>query len=344
MKGGNRTRCFDGLPKLHNPFSTFPSLRPICSGSNSCTVLISEFADHFLKPIAQKSFSYVKDTTAFINKLENAQIKNLNNSTLVSMDVNSLCPNIDHEEGAEACCEYFVQYDISPLLSKFLLRLSYLVLKCDTLSFDSRFFIRLREQQWVHLWLSTFMTKFETEMLRDFEAANGIRPALWLRYIDDIFFIWTEDDSSPKKFIEFVRTYSKSEQMKSDITFKIVENKSGVVFLDTRVKLSGNKLSTTLYSKPTSAHLYLRKNSYNHFSLVKSIPKSQFIRIRRICTSLNDYWYNAKQYVQYFVARGFKESTLIDNAKAVSKLERQQLLNPALSSAETCKRTPFLAS
>ena len=83
MKEGNRTPCFYGLPRLHNPFFTFPSLRPICSGSNSCTVRISEFADHFLKPIAQRSFSYVKDTTAFINKLENTQIKNLNNATLV---------------------------------------------------------------------------------------------------------------------------------------------------------------------------------------------------------------------------------------------------------------------
>ena len=56
MKEGNRTPFFYGLPKLHNPFSTFPSLRPICSGSNSCTVRNSEFADHFLKPIAQRSF------------------------------------------------------------------------------------------------------------------------------------------------------------------------------------------------------------------------------------------------------------------------------------------------
>ena len=104
-----------------------------------------------------------------------------------------------------------------------------------------------------------FMTKFESEMLRDFEAANCICQALWLRNIDYIFLIWTEDDFSLKKFIEFVRTYSKSKQMKSDITFKIVQNKSNVVFLDTQVKLSGNKLSTILYSKPTSAHLYLRK-------------------------------------------------------------------------------------
>ena len=242
MKEGNRMPCFYGLPKLHNPFSTFPSLRPICSGSNSCTVRISEFADHFLKPIAQRSFSYVKDTTAFINKLENTQIKNLNNATLVSMNVNSLYPNIDHEEGAEACYEYLLQYDISPLLSKFLLRLIYLVLKCNTLSFGSRFFHQIKGTAMgtpmAVNFANLFMIKFESEMLRDFEAANGIRPALWLRYIDDIFFIWTEDDSSLKRFIEFVRTYSKSKQMKSDITFNIVQNKSSVVFLDTRVKLS----------------------------------------------------------------------------------------------------------
>ena len=53
---------------------------------------------------------------------------------------------------------------------------------------------------------SLFMTKFESEMLRDFEAANSI---LWFRYIDCIFFVWTEGDPSLKKFIEFVKTYSK---------------------------------------------------------------------------------------------------------------------------------------
>ena len=33
---------------------------------------------------------------------------------------------------------------------------------------------------------------------------------------------------------------------------------------------------------------------------------------------------------------------LIDNAKAVSELERRQLLSSASSSAETCKRIPFI--
>ena len=111
------------------------------------------------------------------------------------MDVNSLYPNIDHEEGAEACYEYLLQYDIFPLLSKCLLRLIYLVLKCNTLSFGSRFLHQIKGTAMgtpmAVNFANLFMTKFESEMLCDFEAANGIHPASWLHYTDDIFFIWT---------------------------------------------------------------------------------------------------------------------------------------------------------
>ena len=60
MKEGNCTPCFYGLPKIHKQYSTFPPLRPICSGYNTCTVKISELIDHCLKPTAQRSSSYVK--------------------------------------------------------------------------------------------------------------------------------------------------------------------------------------------------------------------------------------------------------------------------------------------
>ena len=107
------------------------------------------------------------------------------------MDVNSLFRNIDHEEGAEACYKYLVQYDISALLSKFLLRLFCLVLKCNNLSFSSRFFHQIEGTTMgtpmAVNFANLFITKFETEMLRDFEAANGIRPALWFTSINFLY-------------------------------------------------------------------------------------------------------------------------------------------------------------
>ena len=97
-----RTLLFYGLPKIHKTFDLFPPFRPIGSGFDSCTCNLSKFVDSFLKFQAQKCKSYIRDTKDFLIKL--SSIKNIpENSFLVTMDVSSLCTNIDHEEGAEAC-------------------------------------------------------------------------------------------------------------------------------------------------------------------------------------------------------------------------------------------------
>ena len=51
LKQGSKTLHFYGLPKIHKEHITFPPLRPICSGFNSCTAKISEFIDAYLNPI-----------------------------------------------------------------------------------------------------------------------------------------------------------------------------------------------------------------------------------------------------------------------------------------------------
>ena len=194
MKEGTRTPRFYGLPKIHKQYSDFPPLRPICYGYNSCTVRISEFVDNYLKPIAQQSSSYVKDTTAFLNKLRNFTISpnTTANHFLVTMDVTSLYPNIDHEEGTKACYDRLRRHKIPSLLCNFLRRLIYLVLKCNTLRFGSRFFHQIKGTAMgtpmAVNFANIFMSKFEEETLNEFQSIYGLRPALWLRFIDDIFF------------------------------------------------------------------------------------------------------------------------------------------------------------
>ena len=146
------------------------------------------------------------------------------------------------------------------------------------------------------------MSEFESDMLNDYESQYGSRPAYWARFIDDVFFIWTGDEESLKVFLNFCNNYSKSQNRKSSMRFTSTYSKQCVVFLDTLVHLENNQLYTELYSKPTSAHQYLHRTSFHHFSLIKSLPKSQFIRIRRICSKLSDYKYHANVFVHYFSA------------------------------------------
>ena len=227
MKEGTRTPRFNGLPKIHKQYSDFPPLRPICSGYNSCTVRISEFVDNYLKPIAQQSSSYVKDTTALLNKLRNFTISPNTTANhfriLVTMDVTSLYPNIDHEEGTEACYDRLRRHKIPSLLCNFLRRLIYLVLKCNTLRFGSRFFHQIKGTAMgtpmAVNFANIFMFKFEEETLDEFQPIYGLRPALWLPFIDDIFFIWDNDEISLQSFLKFCNSYSTNKRMKSTINF-----------------------------------------------------------------------------------------------------------------------------
>ena len=102
-----------------------------------------------------------------------------------------------------------------------------------------------------------FMNEVESNMLNEYETATGIRPFLWLRYLDDVFFLWSNDEESLLKFTKFVRTYSKSKEMKSSLDYDVFYSQDTINFLDCTVRIKNGEFETELYSKDTDAHLYL---------------------------------------------------------------------------------------
>ena len=141
MKDGVRTPCFYGLPKIHKDFDSFPPVRPICSGINSCTAKISEFVDVFLRPAAQQNPSYVRDTSHFISKIENkvSQTTNPGNTFPVTMDVFLLYPDMDHAEGISACEEMLSDRKPPSVPTSVTSNLLKLILQCNTPKFGKRF-------------------------------------------------------------------------------------------------------------------------------------------------------------------------------------------------------------
>ena len=91
----SRTPKFYMLPKLHK--EGMPG-RPVVSSISSPTEKISAFVDEFLRPMAQNHPSYIKDTTHFLEKIN--QVGKVSNDTyMVTLDVKSLYTNIDNNEG-----------------------------------------------------------------------------------------------------------------------------------------------------------------------------------------------------------------------------------------------------
>ena len=98
-----------------------PVGRPIVSGSGGPTERISSFVDSLLQPIAQKQESYIKDTTHFINFIENTLLPEA--AILATLDVCLLYTNIPQEEGIEIVCHFYEGHyhqSILPIPTQFL--------------------------------------------------------------------------------------------------------------------------------------------------------------------------------------------------------------------------------
>ena len=85
------------LPKIHKRLLNVPG-RPVISNSSYFTENISSFLDFYLKPLAQKVKSYIKDTNYFLKNIANLA-PFPGDLILCTIDVVDLYPNIAHEEG-----------------------------------------------------------------------------------------------------------------------------------------------------------------------------------------------------------------------------------------------------
>ena len=320
---------FYGLPKIHKNFKHFPPLRPIVSGFNSCTSKLSKYLDTFLKYQARKGASYIRDTKDFLSKLK--QLQSIpSNSILATMDVGSLYTNIDHEEGASACYNALEKWTNKRVPSSLLRRLILLVLKSNFFRFNNTLHQQIKGTAMgtptAVNYANLFLEELETKMLNEYKEKTKLRPLVWMRYIDDVFFIWHHGENSLKDFVKFCDDYSSVAKMKSKIRYETHYSTESVNFLDVNTKLEGNIISTSLYSKPTDAHLYLNAKSYHPRHVIKNLPKGQFIRIRRICSDDADFDRHASQTKKYFVQRGFTEKQLQHTVESVKKMSRDDLL------------------
>ena len=99
------------------------------------------------------------------------------------------------------------------------------------------------------------MDRIENEFL----DSEIVKPWLWLIYIDDVFFIWTEGEDKLEGFLN--RLNSSHPNLK----FTPEKSKSSVNFLDVSISIVDNKLETDLFSKPTDFHQFLHFNSAHPF-------------------------------------------------------------------------------
>ena len=164
-----------------------------------------------------------------------------------------------------------------------------------------------------------------------------LQPRIWLRYIDDIFFIWEHTEP------ELIKWHQHLNSIHNTIKFTMEHSRKETSFLDTLVKIDKNSnLYTDLYTKDTDSHNYLMYDSAHPPHCKKNLPYGQFLRLRRICSKDTDYKTHAKNMKLDFIERGYPHKALNRDINRCQQIERDSLLKPKDKSKETDSNKTFL--
>ena len=305
------------LPKIHKKGIQG---RLICSSIGHPTCNINKFIDSHIKDYVPKPSSYVRDTQHFISRLKSLS-KLREGVLLVTLDVSSLYTNIPNREGILAVAAHLRQDRTKDPIIPFLLKLLELVLHRMNFEFNENHYLQVGGTAMgtavAPNYANLFMDRFETKALSNWPN----KLLLWLRFIDDIFMIWTHGRDELDKFINYLNNIHPKIKFTSDIS------DTHVNFLDTTVRIDSDRLIyTTLYEKPTDTHLYLHYESAHNSPCHEKGPYGQFLRIRRICSKNDDFIDNGIKMIEHYMKRGYPFNTLKNHMLRASRFTQNDVL------------------
>ena len=240
---------------------------------------------------------------------------------LGTLDVKSLYTNIPHTEGLEANRGFLNKRIDQVVPTGFITRLMEFVLKNNNFTFNNEHYLQTQGTamgtKMAPSYACLFMGDLELKLLHQ----SNHKPDLWIRFIDDIFFIWTHGQEKWNSFFEYLNSFHNSIKFTSEISTQ------SVPFLDVEVKLVEGKIETDLYTKPTDCHNYLQWSSCHPRSTKKGIPFSQALRLRRICSNEIDFTKRLHMLEGYFRKGGYPLKYIIPPFLEVKSMPRLTTLD-----------------
>ena len=274
-----RTPLIYFLKKLHKqPIS----VRPIVSHVNSPTCNISSFIDILLKPIVKEIPHILSNSTQLVKDLLTVNISN--HTTLVSLDVTSLYPNIPITESIDIILKFIEDHNnpTHPPICIIKSLLSF-VLKYNCFNFGDLFFLQVHGiamgTKLAPNYANLFMADFENKFVFNYP----IQPTYYRRYIDDIFFIWEYSTTELQQFIDHLNSRHPTIKFTQTISDK------QITYLDLDIYINETRLHTKTHFKTTNTFSYLHGQSNHPPSTFKGVYKGENIRILRNTSDQDTY-------------------------------------------------------
>ena len=151
-----------------------------------------------------------------------------------------------------------------------------------------------------------FMDYIETEFLK----TQAIKSQIWKRFIDDIFFIWTDSETNLNKFLEDLN------ELHPNLKF---------TYEKSRKKLTDNKIATDLYCKLKESHQFLNFDLCPAKHIKISIVFSQTLRLKGIGPQKSDLDSYLKALKNWFSKRSYTEKVISEQVNGALRSKEKDV-------------------
>ena len=269
---------FYGAPKIHK--EGVP-LRPIIATCGSPQSELAKWIANSLSPLLGKiSGAHLIHSLDFVERLrELGPIS----GKLMSLDVTALFTNVPLDYVLENLRQVTEEGIFAPPIpiDEFC-KLIKICVDATIFTFNGEFF-----QQKFGVAMGSPLSPILANLCMEFIEKNfiaslpdNIKPIIWVRYVDDVFVIYKEDETAFNEFINAVNGFLPT------IKFTVEQEVDGnLPFLDVMVvhDKDTKQFSFKVYRKPTHTENYIHFYSQHSESVKRNVVVNMFLRAFKIC-------------------------------------------------------------
>lgn len=196
----------------------------------------------------------------------------------------SLYSSIPHSKGMTAVKYHLDKYSgFSEGVKDFVLEAIWYLLTHNYFLFNGVFYLQTRgtamgarfEPTYANLYLGWW----EESHVLGGDAPNLEHIVMYRRFIDDLLFVWKGTEEGFREFVKVL------ENVELNLKFTSSFNTNRIVYLDLLIYIRDGKIATTVHTKSCSGNSLLRADSCHPRHYNKGIPRGQFLRLRRNCST-----------------------------------------------------------
>lgn len=318
----SRPGKFYMLPKIHKDINPTPG-RPIISNIKTATEKLSRWLHEELYPVLKSTDSFLQSTDDFLRTFDKTK-DDIADTTLLTMDVESLFTSIETTNGVEAIRSLLKDQNWPDERVAKICELLTVVLTSNTFAFNGRLYRQTRGTAMGTPVGPTYASLYVAYVEQRFLRECTIKPRLWKRYVDDILIAWpgTVDQLST-----FVNNLNEQCELKFTTELNLHQE---VPFLDCLLfrDLDGVWQSRA-YSKIRGDKSYIHAASGHHPSIKRLTIRNEARRMRKLCSMDNDFEAALEDLHSQFLARGYSHRQIARQFDYVRRSTRDKILSGA---------------